>query len=712
VIVVGYSPVETTIRVAAGQTATLDFSLTQMRFSLQEIVVTATGEQARREIGNVVSQIDVADLIEIAPITSFQDILNSRAPGVLVLPGTGTVGNGARIRIRGFSSSSLSNDPLIYVDGIRVEGGSPNSTLYIGGGRASFFDEINYEDIESIEIVKGPSASTLYGTQAANGVIRITTKRGRAGPARWNAFVEQGITNDQATYPDVAFSRAVGGGQCLPWQQADGQCTIDQLFTHNLMTQEGFTPLKTGRRQKYGINVTGGTEAVQYFVSVDWLNEDGTIRMPDTEQAILRTDRGIEEVPYEQRNPNELTRTNLRANIDARLGENADLAFSSAFTSSNIRFPQTGDNLESIYGGALYGSADPAASSVWGFAPPNQSMSHNVIRLNDRFISSATLSVRPTSFISLRGTAGIDYLDYSDNETILAGQGCLVCGDQIGKRSINRFNKSIWYTEAVGNADYTLGDRLSLKTSLGFQFTKDLLIATLNTGETFPPGGRTINAGATRTSSELTTETVTIGTFLEQRVGFDDRLFLTGALRFDQNSAFGVADQSALYPKVALSYVMLENPSSGFLNLFRLRGAVGWSGLQPGANAALLFLNPVTATTAFGDVATVTLGGLGNEDLKPERSREVELGFDLGLLGDRIDLQGTYYKEEDNRRPHRGRSGLQLGCEARCLGQQESPRQARRRRTPGDRVRIPEPGRPAAVQHVLAGHAVVRRCQR
>jgi TonB-linked SusC/RagA family outer membrane protein len=645
VIAVGYASVETTIQVAAGQATTLDFSLAQIRFTLEEIVVTATGEQARREIGNAVTQLNVADLTEVAPITNFQDVLNSRAPGVVVLPGNGTVGNGARIRIRGFSSASLSNDPLIYIDGVRVESGSPNSTLNMGGGKASFFDEINPEDIERIEIVKGPSASTLYGTQAANGVIRITTKRGREGPAQWNAYVEQGFTNDVADYPDVAFSRAVGGSQCLPWQQAEGLCTIDQLFTHNLMTQEGFSPLKTGYRQQYGVNVTGGTEAVQYFVSAEWLNEDGTIRMPDTEQAVLREERGIDEVPHEQRNPNELTRSSLRANIDARLGENADLSFSSAFTSSNIRFPVTGNQVQSVYVAALNGSADPDAPSMWGFSPPNESMAHNVIRLNDRFISSATVSLRPTTFLNLRGTTGIDYLDYSDNETILTGQGCRLCGDRIGKRSINRFNKSIWYTEAVGSANYDLGDRVTLKTSLGFQFTKELLVAALNSGETFPPGGRTINAAATRTSSELTTETVTIGTFVEQRVGFDDRLFLTGALRYDQNSTFGSADRSALYPKAAISFVVLEDRGSGFMNLFRVRGALGWSGLQPGANAALQFFNPVTATTAFGDVATVTLGGLGNDLLKPERSREIELGFDLSLVGSRVDFQGTYYKK-------------------------------------------------------------------
>ena len=113
--------------------------------------------------------------------------------------------------------------------------------------------------------------------------------------------------------------------------------------------------------------------------------------------------------------------------------------------------------------------------------------------------------------------------------------------------------------------------------------------------------------------------------------------------------------------KVALSYVMLENPGSGFLNLFRLRGAVGWSGLQPNQNQALQSLRPVTATTRFGDVAAVTLLNLGNDELKPERSREFELGFDLGLLGDRIDFQGTYYKKRTTdaliRRPLPGSLG-------------------------------------------------------
>src|SRR5207249_3923845 len=154
-----------------------------------------------------------------------------RIAGVTVIANDGAAGSGSRIRIRGISSASLSTDPLLYVDGIRVSERGPVLSVSNGGNSPSFFNDIKPEDIESIEIVKGPSASTLYGTQAANGVIRITTKHGKSGPPRWSVFTEQGAVDDPNNYLSVWWSQndttGLGpghSGQCLPYQQAQSQC--------------------------------------------------------------------------------------------------------------------------------------------------------------------------------------------------------------------------------------------------------------------------------------------------------------------------------------------------------------------------------------------------------------------------------------------------------------------------------------------------------
>ncbi len=206
---IGYSPLVQTVTIGQDETGALDFALTAAPVQLDEIVTTATGQQRKLEVANAVSTIDVASVAAEQPITQVADLISGRAAGVQVLKSAGTTGSGTRIRIRGSNSISLSNEPLYYIDGIRMESSASSSTLDIGGFGAgdprtngpSRLNDLNPDDIESIEIVKGPAAATLYGIQASNGVVRITTKKGNPGKARWNVFAEAGGVTDNNTYP-------------------------------------------------------------------------------------------------------------------------------------------------------------------------------------------------------------------------------------------------------------------------------------------------------------------------------------------------------------------------------------------------------------------------------------------------------------------------------------------------------------------------------
>jgi TonB-dependent SusC/RagA subfamily outer membrane receptor len=200
VLRLGYRPESDSAAVAPGETVALDFTLTPAPIQLDEIVTTATGQQSKLEIGNAVATVEAAKVAEEAPITEFGNLLSGRAAGVTVLKASGATGTGTKIRIRGSNSVSLSNEPLYYVDGVRIDA-TPDGYAYdIGGQSTSRISDLNPDDIENIEIVKGPSAATLYGIQAANGVVLITTKKGAAGKARWNVYVEQGVVDDHNTY--------------------------------------------------------------------------------------------------------------------------------------------------------------------------------------------------------------------------------------------------------------------------------------------------------------------------------------------------------------------------------------------------------------------------------------------------------------------------------------------------------------------------------
>ncbi|WP_337172218.1 TonB-dependent receptor plug domain-containing protein [Gemmatimonas aurantiaca] len=226
VLRVGYTEQTRQVTIAAGAVANLDVSLTVAAINLAAVVTTATGEQRRVEIGNATANIDAAKVTEVAPVSNVSDLLNSRAPGVTVTSGSQT-GTGARIRVRGTNSVSLSNEPIWIIDGIRMTSdrgsfatptGAGGTNSGTGGNNPSRTGDINPEEIESIEIVKGPSAATLYGTDAANGVILVTTKKGRSGAPRWTFYGEGGTIFDKNWYPTAysLWGKRTGGRRYRP----------------------------------------------------------------------------------------------------------------------------------------------------------------------------------------------------------------------------------------------------------------------------------------------------------------------------------------------------------------------------------------------------------------------------------------------------------------------------------------------------------------
>ena len=661
VIALGYQSSQQSVSLSTAQETTLDFVLAKAAFQLETVVTTATGQQLTRELGNSIAKIETAKLVQEQPITAMQDVLNGRTAGVTLIQSNGTVGGGSRVRVRGISSASLSNDPLVIVDGVRVENGSPNinpSTVGqtgVGGGRPSFLNNLNPEEIESIEIVKGPSAATLYGTQSANGVIVVTTKRGRTGAPRWDLFAALGTSVDPYDYPGQYYNKGTTtAGQpidCVSWREVQGLCTVQQRYSRNLLEDKETTPFGTGNRQQYGAQVSGGSDQLRYFVSGTWEGEVGVLKMPDSELDSLYRIRNTTSIPRDQRLPNQMSRTGLRGNFNVTMTPQADLAISAGMNTMSNLLPQTGDNLQGVVGSALFGTANPNVTNVWGFAPPRQGFSKSVTRTQNQFTNSANANWRPVDWIQTRATVGIDYILWTDDAKVRAGEGCQICGiEWQGLRGINKYDNGKYSVDVGATANRNISNDLTSKTSIGAQWNRDKRAVTFNDARILPPGGSTLDAGAQKQSSEQTVDAVTLGAYLEQQFGWHDRLFVTGAVRRDENSAFGADFGAAIYPKATVSWVAAENGAALWLNNLRLRGAFGESGQQPDVNAAFTYVAPVTASILAGAVPAVTFGAfggrLGNTDLKPERSREFELGFDVTTLHSRVNLQTTYYDKK------------------------------------------------------------------
>jgi len=390
---------------------------------------------------------------------------------------------------------------------------------------------------------------------------------------------------------------------------------------------------------------------MRYYLLAEVEVEDGVLKLADTEAQYLVAKRGlgsVADIPRTQTRPNHLNKYNFRINVNASPKSNVDVAVSSGYIVNNIRLPQTGDNFSSMIGAALNSTANPnlvAQTGGYGGSRPGDFIGEESYRKQDHFINSGTASWRPLSWLTARATLGIDYLSYADEQNVRAGQGCPNCGtENQGKRMYDKYADVKYTADVNSSAQYRIAKQLTGKTSIGAQYNHDKLFQVRAQADILPPGIISLSAGAQKTLGEQTADVITLGTYLEQQFGLNDRLFVIGAIRIDDNSAFGAAARSAYYPKVSGSWVARESRNAGFLTSLRFRGAYGVTGQSPRPLDALTFETPITASL-FGVPATpgVTLGGFGDPTLKPERSREIEAGFDAGFLNNRLSVEATVY---------------------------------------------------------------------
>ncbi|MEO8620349.1 MAG: SusC/RagA family TonB-linked outer membrane protein [bacterium] len=657
VLRVGYAELKKSVTVASGQTATLDFVLAPVVVKLAEVVTTATGETRKLELGNSISQINTDELNKTAPIRSIGDLLTARAPGVQVLPNTMT-GGGSRVLIRGISSLSLNNDPIYVIDGIRMSSANGSSAIGVGGTTMSRVNDINPQDIENIEIVKGPSAATLYGTDAANGVVVITTKRGRAGKTRYNTFVENGIIKDRNTYPTAytLFGHTPTGTvrQCFLQEISTNACAADSLLSYNLWSDPDVTPLGTGQRQQYGLSVSGGVEALSYFTSADYEKELGVYTIPAFD--VRRLDSTNVAIRQEWLRPNALEKQNMRLNLTSAVNPKLDMQSSIGFIHLNQRLPQIDNNTtglgSSAFGGPGYknngnGSLGFPKNGYRAFTP-GDIFQETVNQQVNRFVGSLSANYRPYSWMANRANIGLDYTNRTDTDLCRRGNCSDFGTSRLGFATDARANIRNFTTDLASSATFNPKPAINSKTTVGVQYVNFQQDQNSAFSSTLPPGTSTVTAGAVPGANESTTLQKTLGIFAEEALAFRDRLFLTAALRTDQNSAFGTNFQQVYYPKLSASYVISDEdffPKISGLNQLRLRATYGAAGTQPGSNDALRFFSATTVNVDKADSPGVITNGVGNLELKPERATEFEGGFDTKLFDSRVNLEVTYYSK-------------------------------------------------------------------
>ncbi len=623
VALIGYRPL--TEIVAVGKTD-LRLALSQQAINLAEVVVTGTPAAAeRRTLGIATATVHAADQQAFAPTPDISNLINSRAPGVVVIPGTGQIGSGPQIRIRGVNSFSLNGNPLIYIDGARVNNDVAQgiSVQGFGSGISSRLNDLDPDNVESIEIIKGPAAATLYGTEATNGVIQIITKRGKAGQRpSISASIRQGT--NWFMNPEGRIVQPVNrvNGVVTAWNPVRQE---DSLYALGLVDRPLFT---NGHLMGYSAAISGGTDALRYHVG-----------------STLDADNGIEPT-------NNIRRLTTNANFTVSGGDKYDVNASFGFVKN-----KTNQAFEAGAGGIWFSTifGDPALVTAprrgYNGAPPEfQWGSRQAVMSINRFTGSVTINHRPTGWLSQKITVGLDQTDQAAEqlnrflppEWVQFSTAIGALGSKFkSRRTVNYTTFDYSATARTG-----LTESIHSSTSFGAQYyrrrTDDI---TANGQQFVAPGLETVLSTAITTASEDFFANSTLGVYAQQQFSYQDRLYVTGAVRVDNNSAFGDNFSLVAYPKVSASYVFREN-AEGRLNTLKFRGAYGQAGQQPVAFAALRSWRAVTGGDGSGAPIPEFVG---NPDLRPERASEVEMGADAGLLGDRLgfSVTGFYKKTRD-----------------------------------------------------------------
>jgi TonB-dependent SusC/RagA subfamily outer membrane receptor len=612
---IGYAPNRQTTTVVTDQVDTLDFALHADALRMSEVVVTGTSvETTRRELGNSIGTVDAHDLQQSGSV-AIDRALAGKAAGVMVQQNSGNPGGGISVRLRGTNTILGSADPLYIVDGVIVNNDA-NDLIYLGGYTQNRLVDLNPEDVDHIEIVKGAAAAALYGSRANNGVVQIFTKRGQSGTPRitWTSSISADNLRKRLavnTYPYDA-----DGNPVTRYDQQD-------VIFH------------TGIGTENAVSLSGGTPVTRYYLSGGYVNDAGIVRGTN------------------------FTRGTAHVRLDQTLTDWASVSVGGSFTMSKDQDIPNG-GLGDLYGaidGFLFGpntyDPRPDANGVYphdgSYANPAEVIAkYDFGQKTNRFIGNAHLTITPLTGLKLEYTLGYD--EYTQNATAFIPRGTGTPGvyalgfSQQGSRDFSQVNNDFNVSY-----DHGLTPWLHSTSALGATFQYEVANTAGTSSYDLTPVTQIVPSGANLSISEFRSKRIVEGIFGQETFGVADRLYLTVAGRLDASSVFGSSDRWQAYPKVSGSYVLSEESfwKQSFLGHlfpeFKLRAAWGNSG-------GLTAIGPFARFTNYSPVSYESNPGLvpqsqEGSDIKPERQSAVEGGIDATVLSNRLGFELSVYKQ-------------------------------------------------------------------
>lgn len=635
---VGYRTREVAFTMGPGAIQ-VDIVLSVDAILLDELVVTGTaGTQIRKAQPAVISSVDAASVVAKGSVTSVSQVLQGQVPGLVVTESSGTTGSSARINIRGAASLSLSNEPLVFIDGVRMES-QQRSLLSVGGQTPSALNDLNPADILRIEVVKGPAAATLYGADASAGVIQIFTKKGQAGVPSFKQSVSLEYNNIDPNFtPYTNYARCnaalvdPANGHPLCQGLAVGTPVGD-----NPLVREG--AFRNGNFRSLQYSAQGGGESFGYYASFG----------ADDEQGVTRGS-GME-------------RRTGRVNFNWLASEKTSLNATFGFGRNELELPQ-GD--QSSYGYLIGGNlgspltvkraADGSLTGGWMQATQSVEAISNITSefTTTRITPSAQFEYRPREWFSNRLTVGADINQSDATQFYPKNDHNWYAGEYANGwvRSI-RDRTDLYTVDYLGNISTSWGGEGEFTSDLSFgtQFINRVVDRLVGTGIGLTTNATNLVSGAaTNSAGEAFSQQKSLGLFLQEQFGYRDRIFVQLGARVDRNSAFGAEVGSFFLPKAGVSYVVSQEPFweglSDVVSTLRVRTAYGTTGRAPAPGASLQTYRAASYVTDTGIVMPgIAPANPGNKELRPERGREFEAGLDAGFLGDRVGVEVTYFNK-------------------------------------------------------------------
>jgi len=622
--------------------------------NLNEVVVTGYGQQIKRDLTGNIAKIRPAD-IQDQPVTTFDQAIQGKAAGVQVNSGSGKLGQGIQVRVRGQSSVSASNQPLYVVDGTPVT----TDNLSFNAAATNPLSDINPQDIESIEILKDASAGAIYGSRAANGVVLITTKKGRAGRTNVTFSAQAGSSEPTRkvqflnTQQYVDFYRQAAANS----DRIDGYAANDPdsytTYMEDFFLTQGLGTFGTANQastnwgdlayqdapfQQYDMNINGGNDKTTFYLSGQILDQKGILI------------------------GNALTRYSGRVNIDHKISDRFRVGFNTGLSRTfNQRLSgdrQFDNPVQMVALPPMTPSTDPATGLPAGTPPGDISIPYYynpIVNLGNsnfnttvyRNISNVYGQLGIVKGLTFRTEFGLDVLNQQE-ELYYSSKTQRNSGSPLGEASNRYVRVENYTTNNFFNYGTSFG-RSAVDGVLGMSYQQSQRKTSLAEGQDFPSDAYKQLASAARKTNASSTQTDYrfLSYFVRANYKFADRYLLGVSARIDGSSRFGQDSRYGFFPAVSAGWVLTEEnflKNTPGISFLKLRASYGRTGNAEIDNFPQLGL--FTGDGGYAGLPGQRPSQLANPNLKWETTDQADIGLDFGFLNNRINGEIDYYNKQ------------------------------------------------------------------